>query len=365
MAKIFKWNPNQTATGKGVSVATVEDTATGVVEGVGMGCDRIATKTATGRDGLLYSALTKEPAMTLKDGVLVASLEGESTNFCSWSNDFGQWSKIGNSPTITGGQYNSLTGKNDATLYSNPLNNGGIRTSAVNSEGVGSVFVKGDQGKSFKMDLASGDSVIHTFNGEWERVSVLSTIPYTTVSINNYTGSTGVDFLMYQCDVTELNYLTSPIFTNGSTQTRDADVGFKTPDISSLINLNSGVLEVEMAALVNGGANRKLSISDGTNDNRVEFGYNSSSNNLTLTISIGGVLLANTAFDAGFDQTIKALYELDFTTNNPTLKRDGVNVWTDNITINATEMKYIKMSNAIDLDNTEANVNYLKFTSND
>ena len=90
MAKIFEWNPNKSATGTGGSVATITDTSTNVVEGVMMGCSRLAEKISIGRDSYMYLAKPMEPALSLdtSEGVLVADLQSEFTNLLISSESF-------------------------------------------------------------------------------------------------------------------------------------------------------------------------------------------------------------------------------------------------------------------------------------
>jgi len=366
MAKIFKWNPNQTATGTGVSVATVEDTATGIVEGVGMGCERIATKTATGRDGILYSTLTKEPAMTLKDSVLVASLEGESANLYTYSEDFSQsyWNK--SNVSIDYG-YTSPDGKNTATKVT--ITGSGFIAVYNTQDQLGnqvdcSFYVKSNNGTN-QAGIRIGNTTIPiSLSNEWERYESDS------ISDNNvygltFTGDIGDVFYIYGAQLEIAKKATSYIPTNGSTQTRDADVGFKTPDISSLINLNSGVLEVEMAALVNGATNRRISLNDGSSDNKIDFYFNTSLDRVSVRLNVGGIVTIAQNID-NVVQTDLNTYKLGYKSGEVYLDINGINVWTDNtIFAFAKDINNIRFSDPADVQHLEANINYLKFTSND
>jgi len=60
-----------------------------------------------------------------------------------------------------------------------------------------------------------------------------------------------------------------------------------------LFNDSEGVLYAEIAALANDGTFRMISISDGTNDNRVRINYTSSSNQIGARVVDGGVTQAD------------------------------------------------------------------------
>ncbi len=76
-----------------------------------------------------------------------------------------------------------------------------------------------------------------------------------------------------------LPYATSYIPTNGSIATRLADEATNSGN-STLINSTEGVLYAEIAALADDGTFRVLSVSDGSNNNTVKFGYRNDSNRI-------------------------------------------------------------------------------------
>ena len=82
-----------------------------------------------------------------------------------------------------------------------------------------------------------------------------------------------------KAQVEELSYATSYIPTSGSTATRLADAASGAGS-TSLINSTEGVLYAEIAALADDLSFRVLSLSDGTNNNTVKFGYRSDSNKI-------------------------------------------------------------------------------------
>ena len=79
------------------------------------------------------------------------------------------------------------------------------------------------------------------------------------------------------------SYLTSYIPTSGSTVTRAAETCNNSGN-SEVFNDSEGVLFADISALANDGTNRFASLTDGSNDNRVLFGYRASSNQVFARI---------------------------------------------------------------------------------
>lgn len=371
MAKIFKWNPNQTATGKGVSVATIEDTATGIVEGVGMGCDRVSTKTFTDRNETMQSALAGEPAMTLKDGVLVASLEGESTNLVEYSEDFNQWTKVFCSTTSSVIQ-SPMSDKLADRMNLESSNSYLSITSSIPNDGdyIFSLWVKSNEiGKDINIRFQNPPftQVNTVLNGEWQKVSVnISTTGLTSLTCRVLAfGTTEHPSELYAWGAELKTEQGSYIPTNGATQTRDADTGFKTQDISSLINLNSGVLEVEMAALINGGSDRFIGCYGDSSNNGYGIYYNAVSDIVNFFLIVDGVSVVNNQFTIGDQTEMRSLY-FKMVSGDIEIKNGTDILYSSIDTFSFTDdIKFVKASNADENRDMEANIKLFKFTSNE
>jgi hypothetical protein len=73
-----------------------------------------------------------------------------------------------------------------------------------------------------------------------------------------------------------------------------------------VINSTEGVLFAEISALGNDGTYRTISLSNGTNINRISILYNTTSNNVIYFIrNTGGVLLSDNDTIANIKDTIK------------------------------------------------------------
>ena len=92
-------------------------------------------------------------------------------------------------------------------------------------------------------------------------------------------------------------YATSYIPTAGTTITRAAET---CNNSKPSVNSTEGVLYAEIFALADDGTFRMLSVSDGTNDNRVRINYSATSEQLQARLVTGGVTQADISkFSAG------------------------------------------------------------------
>ena len=96
-----------------------------------------------------------------------------------------------------------------------------------------------------------------------------------------------------------LGYATSWIPTDGTIATRAAELCV---DATPTINSEEGVLYAEISALVNGGANRYVTISDGSGNNRLQILYSTTTNRLSVSGKKANVGLNNLNYSS-FTQT--------------------------------------------------------------
>jgi hypothetical protein len=127
--------------------------------------------------------------------------------------------------------------------------------------------------------------------------------------------------------VEALSYATSYIPTSGAIASRLTDKVKGAGDVNTF-NDSEGVLYVEMAALVDNGAARRLSISDGSTGNRVFIGYDFSTNSVQFVVSSGGSVLANQTFIIS-DATQFNKLALKYKLNDCSFWVNGIKVGTD------------------------------------
>jgi len=107
-------------------------------------------------------------------------------------------------------------------------------------------------------------------------------------------GNSSVAYWGHQFEVG--GYATSLIPTEGSTVTRNQDVCTNGGSLAS-INSTEGVLYAEIAALADGGSYRIISLSDGTDSNRIIFFYDVSINRLSYQVRVGNASQFNGAIN--------------------------------------------------------------------
>ena len=112
---------------------------------------------------------------------------------------------------------------------------------------------------------------------------------YTSGNPTSYTfasdGTSGV--YIWGAQLEQQSYATSYIPTEGSTVTRNQDVCTNGGSLAS-INSTEGVLYAEIAALSNDGTTRLISLSDGTDTNRIHLFYYSASNGIAVNYRVNG-----------------------------------------------------------------------------
>ena len=117
------------------------------------------------------------------------------------------------------------------------------------------------------------------------RVSESSALNYNGVYKSTSQSSKGFRMVGFQLEA--LPYATSYIPTSGAIATRLADSVTGAGDATTF-NSTEGVLYAEMAALSNDGANRRISLNDGSSNNRALFGYNATGS-ISWLVRVSGV----------------------------------------------------------------------------
>jgi len=139
--------------------------------------------------------------------------------------------------------------------------------------------------------IISGVGSIETFTNGWFRCTRSFTAAATVTSnficqafINagsgiSYQGDGTSGIYIWGAQLEELPYATSYIPTYGSTVTRATETLTGSGN-SILINSTEGVLYAEIAALADDGGNRRISISDGSETNRLNLFYTETTNEI-------------------------------------------------------------------------------------
>jgi len=340
---------------------------------------RASTATYVDSDGLIKTAKQGEARIDYtdsSDGVLL--LEPSRTNLYRYSEDFSQggsgtgWTKTG-SAVATSNQ----TISPDGTLNADKISIGTTQTStfglyvnnlAISPSGStfalsyyfkasevqfvqilfgGSQVVSGSPFANF--DILNGvlgtvssvlNASIEPYLNDFYKVTVTGTasgatlsavitaIPSATSPRNTANSWTlGDGFFIWGAQFEQGSYATSYIPTNGSAVTRIAETCNNSGN-SEVFNDSEGVLFADISALANDGTNRYVSISDGSNNNRVQFIYSSDINKI-----IAGVVSGNSGQCAFFleniDTTLNRKLALKYKQNDFSLWSNGFEIGTD------------------------------------
>ena len=297
---------------------------------------RGSSATYVGKDGLIKSAASDVPRIDFSDSTNGALLlEPQSTNLIPYSEALtsGDWGvSVGTTPTLESG-YLAPDGTNNAFKISNANQDSAwLYPFVVLGTSSRSIYARTVSGTGTAQLLSHNSNTNNTFNitEQWQRFDV---------DTANSTGSTffyAVDFrgsgtlneiILWGANATnDQNFATSYIPTSGSATTRLADVCNNSGSAQDF-NSEEGVLYAEIAALANDGTSRRISLSDGSIDNRVSLEIDETANKIKAFISSGGVhqVLEHTATDLTQNNKIAIKYKL----NDTSIWLNGSEVVTD------------------------------------
>ena len=291
--------------------------------------------------------------------------EPQRTNLLTYSEDFssGIWGNYNSTVTssvttapdglLSGSKFSGTADVTAHTLFLNAY------TVVASNDYTYSVFAKKNESNFIQINTGSGfsnlyanfdldngvvgnfntlDANIESYSNGWFKCSVKAnsstTTGQTTFSIiESLTDARNPSFnalnksvYIWGAQLEEGSYATSYIPTSGSTVTRNQDI-FTRDGIGSLINSTEGVLFAEIAALDSSGTYRLISLSDGTDNNRVFIGLNTATGYIYYYVIVGGVVKANfttSTFPSAFTKVAVKYKENDFA-----LWVNGVEVSTD------------------------------------
>jgi hypothetical protein len=328
-------------------------------------------------------------------------LEPQRTNLAIYSNDFTNSNWVKSSSLII--NTNLLSPSNElfsSKFIDDSTNNvHQIRTTFSSVTGftyTNSIFVKGEQ-RHFVIRLRShintGNEAFAVFNtitktvgstggtvwvptanvvnfgNGWYRYSLTTTVAESatlaldlmlsnsSTAIQSYSGDGSAGLNIWGPQLEQGAYATSYIPTQASAVTRIQDQLSKT-GISNLIGQTEGVLFIESAALFTDSLMRAVTLSDGTTSNRIQFRYESSSNNVVFALQSNGgdVSFLSTTFS---DVTQFSKVAIRYSLNDVSIWVNGVKVITNNTIVLPLNLNKLSFDNGTGNLQFNAKVNSL------
>ena len=199
------------------------------------------------------------------------------------------------------------------------------------------------------------DSSIESVGNGWYRISISNTVSSVarlelwvsdTESTSAYQGDTTKGVYIYGAQLEAGSYSTSYISTSGSSVTRLADV-CNNGGNEQVINSTEGVLYAEIKALSEIGGNRYISLSDGTDSNRIILRFQD-------TDKVGCYVRSASGTDADITKTSASISSnflkvaVKWKTNDVALWVNGVEVGVDSsfTTFNANVLNRLNLTGA-------------------
>jgi len=294
---------------------------------------RGTTATRVNEQGLVADVTdTNLPRIDYTGGTGKILLEPQTTNLLTYSEDFSQWS-AGSTITLQSG-FSAPDGTNNAykltktgTAQPYLIFNASLTTSTTRS-----IFAKTVSGTGTVNLLShnSNTNNLFTLTENWQRFDVTSSNSTGVVNFYavDFRGSSSLsEIIVFGANATnDQAFATSYIPTSGSTSTRNAETA-NNAGSSDLISSTEGVLYAEISSLSNDGTSRRISLSDGSIDNRVSLEIDETANKIKAFISSGGVsqILEHTATDLTQNNKIAIKYKL----NDMSIWLNGSEVVTD------------------------------------
>ena len=348
---------------------------------------RGSSATYVGKDGLIKSAASDVPRIDFSDSTNGALLlEGQSTNLVNYSQDFNQsyWTKA-NTLILSNAVISPDSSLNSDKLYEDASSSSKLMfKSGISTLGTISVFVKKgnennrlfqirrDGGSNswswFNLDNGlieyeeNGIANIKNYGNGWYRCSFTPTNSNGTIvfAISNgglgrsvsYQGDGTSGVYIYGAQLEQGSYATSYIPSlSGSTTTRLADVCNNSGSAQDF-NSESGVLYAEIAALVDGSISRRISLSDGTSNNRLFLFINSSQLEAVVVVAPNApvVLVTN------IDNTIFNKIAFNYKSGDSSLFINGVKISNSANAYTIPSLSKLSFDNGFGGDNFYGNV---------
>ena len=313
---------------------------------------RASTATRVNKQGLIETVNSNIARIDYSNNAKGALLlEPQSTNLINYSELFSDasWTKqSGIIPTYNTMETLSPDGTYNATKFIGDGAAGVYKAGNTVSGAIArTVYLKSVTGTTtaiFKDPNAGGAGVVNlTITNEWKRFELIGSNGSSSQGlwIDNITSD---GLYMWGAQLEQNSYATSYIPTlTGTAQTRVAETCGGAGDASS-INSEEGVLYAETATLANDGI-RQISLSSGSNSNRVAISYNTNGR-LDANVISGGGFQAIFNYTGVVNPNTQNKIALKYKLNDFALWVNGVEVANDSSGITPIGLSVLNLSSA-------------------
>mgnify|MGYP005990554469 CR=1 FL=1 len=223
----------------------------------------------------------------------------------------------------------------------------------------------------------SSNGKIENYGNGWYRLSFVSTVDATDLYGRigfriSYTDSDfffptandtiGRNLYFYGFQLELGSYATSYIPTQGSAVTRLADV-CNNGGNSTVFNDSEGVLMAEISALTDStsGGVRRLSLSDGTNDNRIQILLSSVVGKIGVVVKSGGLFQIDTGF-SGYNTTDSNKIAIRYGSGVFKVYINGLSVFNDaGVSFSSISLNNLRFSNPTGTETMYSKTKQLKY----
>jgi len=264
---------------------------------------RASSASVVNKQGLIETVGSGIPRIDFSDDVNGALLlEPQSTNLVTYSEDFSNasWNKLNigtGTVAVTSNQGVAPNGYLTADRIQFNLN-GGVSASDRSiirfnnsdaSNRILTFYLKSFNGIDQQISLHNGaEGVPFTVTGDWQRFDFVipSGFNFQGLGLLGSRGTDSSDLLVWGAQLEQQSYATSYIPTQGATSTRLQDIATNS-GIGSLIGQTEGSVFFDLNTTLKNYS--VISISDGTNANRVVFYFSAVSNQIASYITKSNV----------------------------------------------------------------------------
>lgn len=306
--------------------------------------DRASKGTRVREDGLIEEVTDNVPRLDWYDSNCPSLLlEPQRTNYASNSGDASQWATVSGSQLVTKTQNYAISPNGTRTAARIQANATGsnysliqLSTSSFIGNYAGSVYLKSNTGNTENVIVYGRNTSITSYpiGNEWQRIEIQGSgtsgqnLYLFLGSFPNNGSDENVDILVWGGQLEQGTYTSSYIPTPSIT-TRIEDVCGNAGS-SGLFDSNEGTMFVDIQKTFKDASFGRISISDGSTNNRVLIGKQSSNTQFRLLVAhTNGTIVAEKYTNVDFD--VQNKFAISWKLNDFKFYQNGVLIHSDTL----------------------------------